>query len=51
MQKIKEWARTPAAWHEFWMPQSGAIGGVMLGLIIWLYANIFYDVFLSDVTP
>ncbi len=34
MSRINEWMMTPAHWYEFWMPQSGLVGGLIVGLIL-----------------
>lgn len=43
MNKFWEWTLAPAAPWKFWMPQSGAIGGMLagvaLGLVgLWVFA-------------
>lgn len=35
MNRLLRWIRTPALWWHFWNPQSGAIGGLIGGLVIW----------------
>lgn len=32
--EILRWWRTPAAWWQFWLPQSGFIGGLLFGALI-----------------
>lgn len=45
---IVKWVATPAKWYEFWMPQSGLIGGLIFLSIVMLYAALFYDVYEGD---
>ena len=30
-KQIRRWMRKEASWYEFWMPQSGVLGGFVLG--------------------
>jgi hypothetical protein len=32
---IRKWIYTDAEWYEFWMPQSGPVGGLILSAILW----------------
>lgn len=40
---IKRWTFTPAKWWQFWMPQSGLRGG----LIIWIICFIVWILILK----
>jgi len=31
---IRQWINTPAEWWEFWLPQSGLVGGVVFYFIM-----------------
>lgn len=33
-EKTHEWLFTEAKWHQFWLPQSGLIGGLIFGAIV-----------------
>ena len=46
---IGRWALTPAAWWQFWLPQSGIRGGLILALVVWFFLyvmprEIFIDI-------
>lgn len=34
MNAFLKWFQQPAEWYEFWMPQSGPIGGLIFGAIL-----------------
>jgi hypothetical protein len=34
MQILKRWVKTEAEWWQFWMPQSGGRGGIIMGIVI-----------------
>jgi len=34
MEIINKWCKKPAKYWQFWLPQSGAVGGIIFGLII-----------------
>lgn len=34
MNWLNKWFFKPARWYEFWRPQSGITGGVMMGTLI-----------------
>ena len=34
MKKIVKWITTPAKWYQFWMPESGPVGGAIAGGIL-----------------
>lgn len=36
---MKEWLMKPAKWYEFWLPQSGVVGGTICSVI--LYSIVF----------
>lgn len=36
MKKIVKWITTPAKWYQFWMPESGPVGGSVAGGILCL---------------
>jgi len=42
-----KWGTMPAKWWQFWMPGSGAIGGIIFGIILWsplfVYALFYID--------
>jgi len=40
--KFKEWVFKDAKWYEFWMPDSGPIGGLIFGTLIGLVINLIY---------
>lgn len=31
---VVAWARHPCFWYQFWYPQSGALGGLLLALAL-----------------
>lgn len=33
MNLLIKWSTTPAKWYQFWLPQSGFLGGAILGLV------------------
>ena len=33
-KKILEWMSKDAEWYEFWLPDSGIVGGFIFGVII-----------------
>lgn len=34
MNSLAKWFFRPARWYEFWLPQSGLTGGIMIGTLI-----------------
>ena len=43
MDRIEDWIYAPANWWEFWKPDSGWIGGILLGSVnalfwVWWFA-------------
>ena len=40
--KISEWAYKNAKWYQFWMPQSGLVGGIIAGTVIGIILVLLY---------
>ncbi len=38
---IKKWFMTDAKWYEFWMPQSGFVGGLIMGAVVGISILIY----------
>jgi hypothetical protein len=36
------WWLRDAEWWQFWMPQSGLIGGCIVGLLMWLIYGVVF---------
>jgi len=39
--KLRDWYFHPAAWWQFWYPQSGIIGGLIILMITWILILLF----------
>jgi hypothetical protein len=44
MRFLRKWANADAKWWQFWMPQSGHAGGLIIGAIV-LSGILLYEVF------
>ena len=44
MKNFKQWYFKPAKWWEFWLPQSGIEGGVILGAVLSLILFIVFNI-------
>ena len=42
IQSFLDWLFEPAKWWQFWMPQSGFLGGCIMGLYIALFLALIY---------
>lgn len=39
---IKRWVNKPARWYNFWLPQSGAVGGIISALFFLIIVSLVY---------
>lgn len=44
MKAFMRWLTTPCPWWEFWNPQSGPVGGLLGGLVLWSLIGLVHFV-------